>query len=111
MAEETPLEKAHRVMAEKRANGEVLRKDPIEKARDNPKSLRLAVNAKCYDCVGAGADPSPRKEIGRCPSTGCPLHPVRPFQKYASLSEYENSQENGTDGADMGDDPYEDELI
>ena len=25
--------------------------DPLDKAKANPKSLRLAINAKCYDCT------------------------------------------------------------
>lgn len=103
---ETPLQKAHRVMAEKRAAGEVVRKDPIEKARENPKSLRLAINAKCYDCIGAGADPSPRKEIGQCPCQDCPLWPVRPFQKY-----WEISNNGDFDGVDLTDGTDTDELI
>ena len=59
-------------------------KDPITKARENPQSLRLAVNAKCWDCCGAGADPNPRGAIRECPCSSCPLHPVRPYQKTRS---------------------------
>lgn len=54
--------------------------DPIEKARQNPNSLRLSINAKCFDCVGAGADPNPRGAIRDCPIKGCALFPVRPYQ-------------------------------
>jgi hypothetical protein len=54
--------------------------DPIEKARRNPKSLRLAITAKCWDCVGAGADPRPRANIRDCGVKACSLYPVRPFQ-------------------------------
>lgn len=92
--EESPLEKAHRVMAEKRAAGEVTRKDPIQKAQEHPTSLRKAITAKCWDCVGAGADPNPRAEIRHCPCTECPLHPVRPYQKKSGTSELGENQEN-----------------
>ena len=60
---------------------EVERLDPIEKARRNPRSLRFAINAKCWDCVGAGADPNPRLRIRECPCSCCPLYPVRPYQR------------------------------
>jgi len=55
------------------------RKDPIEKLAENPKSLRLAVSAKCFDCCGRGADPGWRWQIGNC-EVDCPLHAVRPYQ-------------------------------
>lgn len=78
------LRKAQEVMAARRAAGEkIVVLNPIEKAAANPKSLRLAINGKCFDCVGAGHDPNPRKEIGQCPSTDCPLWNVRPYQRYA----------------------------
>lgn len=76
----TALAKAREAVAKKRAAGQFRVLDPIEKARNNPKSLRLAINAKCWDCVGAGSDPHPRKEIGNCVMTDCPLYPVRPYQ-------------------------------
>jgi len=58
------------------------RLNPIEKALKNPKSLRAAINGKCWDCVGAGADPNPRKLIRKCEcGKNCPLYPVRPYQK------------------------------
>lgn len=79
-ANPTPLELARAAMAEKRARGELAVLDPIEKARRNPKSLRLAINGKCWDCIGAGADPNPRAAIRDCQITGCTLHPVRPYQ-------------------------------
>lgn len=68
--------------AELREAGEKIeRLDPIEKAARNPKSLRLAINAKCWDCVGGPADPAPRRRIGECAQTRCSLHPVRPYQR------------------------------
>lgn len=40
------------------------------------KSDRAAVKAKCLDCTGYQ-----KNEIAKCPSTTCPLHPRRPYQK------------------------------
>lgn len=68
----------------KLAAGEVQRgerKNPIEKLATNPKSLRLAVNAKCFDCEGGDSDPGVRGRIGTCKVTGCGLWAVRPYQK------------------------------
>jgi ribosomal protein L44E len=55
-------------------------KNPLERAAENPGSLRAAVNAKCFDCQGGDADPAWRWRIGNCDATGCPLTPVRPYQ-------------------------------
>jgi len=77
MKAETPLQKAQRVMREKREAGEVIvRLDPIEKAKKNPKSLRLAINGKCWDCSSGQ-----RAEITHCTVTDCTLYPVRPYSK------------------------------
>jgi hypothetical protein len=53
--------------------------DPIEKAKKNPKSLRFAINAKCFDCSGFE-----RPEVKSCEFDDCPLHRHRPWQKKAS---------------------------
>lgn len=50
--------------------------DPIEKARANPKSLRAAINAKCFDCCCFQ-----RKEVTLCTATDCPLFNLRPWQQ------------------------------
>ena len=59
----------------KEAGIDIERLNPIEKAKRNPKSLRLAINAKCWDC-SCGQ----RLEIRECPVVQCPLYPVRPYQ-------------------------------
>lgn len=75
------LEKAHQVMAERKAAGiKTVILTPIEKAKRNPKSLRCAINGKCWDCIGAGADPNPRGAIRECAILDCTLWPVRPYQ-------------------------------
>lgn len=56
-------------------------RSPIEKSEQNPTSLRLAINAKCYDCQGQDADPGWRQRIADCNDVACPLVPVRPYQK------------------------------
>ena len=57
--------------------GEVQSLNPAEKARKNPRSLRLAINAKCWDCTCGQ-----RAEIKHCPmETNCSLWPLRPYQQ------------------------------
>jgi len=55
------------------------RLDPIEKAEKNPKSLRFAINARCFDCSGFE-----KSEVTNCEMTDCPLHRHRPWKKKAS---------------------------
>lgn len=56
------------------------RLSPIEKAQRAPKSLRAAITAKCWDCVGQDADPHPRWRIANCECETCPLWNVRPWR-------------------------------
>lgn len=60
----------------------VERLSPIEKALRNPTSLRLAINGKCWDCCGAGADgiAFTKETIRQCMVRDCTLRPVRPYQ-------------------------------
>ena len=70
------LKKAQEVMRLRRENGiPLVRLDPIQKSQANPKSLRLAINGKCWDC-SCGQ----REEIRNCPITDCTLYAVRPYQ-------------------------------
>ena len=55
--------------------GEVKPLDPFEKANQNPKSLRMAINAYCYDCCC-----EQKQEVRLCPANGCPFHHLRPWQ-------------------------------
>ena len=59
--------------------------DPIERAKTEPKSLRRAINAKCYECQGEDADPSWQWRVGNCEIPDCPLWPHRPYQKQKGL--------------------------
>ncbi|MFZ5653175.1 MAG: hypothetical protein ACOY42_02060 [Pseudomonadota bacterium] len=54
--------------------------DPVQRAQRNPGSLRLAINGKCWDCVGGSCDTAPRQRIRDCRIIECTLHPVRPYQ-------------------------------
>jgi len=49
--------------------------DPIEKAKLNPKSLRFAINAMCFDCCCYQ-----KPEVRFCTAVNCPLHNLRPWQ-------------------------------
>lgn len=71
------LEKARQAAQAKREAGEPITiMSPIEKARANPKSLRLAINGKCFDCCGFS-----KPAVRDCHITSCTLHPVRPWQR------------------------------
>lgn len=79
---EQSLAKAHdKIKLMREAGIKIIKKDPIQKAKENPESLRLAINAKCWECIGAGHDPNPRAEIKNCLCVDCPLYPLRPYQK------------------------------
>jgi len=59
--------------------GEIIRTvalNPAEKALANPKSLRAAINAKCWDCTCGQ-----RQEIKLCEMSDCSLHAHRPYQE------------------------------
>ena len=55
--------------------GKVKTLDPLEKAKANPKSLRYAINAKCYDCCCYD-----KVEVKLCTAKDCPLYGLRPYQ-------------------------------
>lgn len=62
------------------------RKDPLERAAEQPTSLRAAVTAKCFDCVGGDADPCWQWRVGNCACPSCPLYPVRPHRRHEGLA-------------------------
>lgn len=75
------LIKAREAQAERKRLGiKTVIKNPIEKLQEEPKSLRRAINAMCFDCVGAGHDPDWRGAVRECPCYNCPLYQVRPCQ-------------------------------
>ena len=52
--------------------------NPIERAKQNPKSMRLAINAFCFDCNGQ--ESGWRNAVRGCPSENCPLFGLRPYK-------------------------------
>jgi len=60
---------------------------PVEKARKNPKSLRLAINGNCWMCAGNGNDGAKacRETIAFCTDEGCSCYGVRPYQPKTEL--------------------------
>ena len=103
------LEKARLAQIEKREAGEVERLNPLQRAIRQPESLRRALNAKCWECVG-GVNAA--HEIAHCSSWGCPLWPVRPYrykapdlygetERAAAITRIQNSKPApDTEGAD-----------
>jgi hypothetical protein len=52
---------------------------PIQRARLQPNSLTLAINAQCYDCIYDKSDvDSWRQQVAACPSASCLLYCQRP---------------------------------
>lgn len=76
----TPLQKAHAVMAARRAAGETIeRLDPVQRAKRKPTSLKLAIAARCFQCQGEDQDPGVRQRIRDCGCEAtCALWPHRP---------------------------------
>jgi hypothetical protein len=75
--------KASAAAAARKADGLSVRKNPIERAQENPTSRTLAIAAKCFDCQGQDCDPCVLWRIGNCTAPSCPLYPVRPHQRLA----------------------------
>ena len=78
------LEAAHEARRIRKEQGiKVKHKTPKEKAQDSPNSLRLAVNAKCWDCCGSGYDGRSATVdcIASCGVYDCSLWNVRPYQE------------------------------
>ena len=60
--------------------GLLKRLSPVEKAQADPRSLRKAINAFCYECMGGDGEPGARDHVRNCTAPKCPLYPVRPWQ-------------------------------
>ena len=58
------------------ASGEIQILSPRQKSRNKPKSLRLAINAKCFDCTC-----DQKREVTMCVMTDCSLWSLRPWQR------------------------------
>jgi len=69
------LAKGREEYFKKLRSGEIIRQNPIEKAKANPSSRKLAIEAKCWDCCCFQ-----RKEVTLCEIEDCPLWTFRPWQ-------------------------------
>ena len=73
------LQQARKKREEMKAKGEKIKvRNPLEKLNEKPTSLRLAINAKCYDCNGKE---NWKKRTKYYNVFSCPLWTVRPYSK------------------------------
>jgi hypothetical protein len=52
--------------------------DPLTRSRRHPRSFRLAITAKCWDCQGGEGDPGWRQRVTECAIEDCGLWALRP---------------------------------
>jgi len=69
------LLKNAKIYRDKVASGEIQNLSPSEKAAKNPKSMRFAINAKCWDCTCFQ-----KREVTLCEMVDCSLWTFRPWQ-------------------------------
>jgi hypothetical protein len=71
-AEEAPLSEKARKQ----------RMSPVERAAANPKSLKLAIQARCFQCqdTGVGTPHITKSQVRDCAVTSCALWPHRGWQ-------------------------------
>jgi hypothetical protein len=75
--EKTAIEKAQAKRREMKAAGVAVKfLTPLEKLATNPLSLRFAITAMCFECMGKAA--GWRADVRDCTAPGCPLFQVRP---------------------------------
>jgi len=87
------LKKAHKKRQEMRDAGiEIKKRNPYEILEDNPKSMRAAINAKCYDCNG---EESWLARTKYCNITDCSLWSFRKGGKGISAEECIDYDEYG----------------
>ena len=71
------IQKARAKLAENRLKG-IKPPNPIERAKQNPKSRVLAITAFCYDCMGQ--ESGWRNMVQTCTAPKCPLYGFRPHK-------------------------------
>lgn len=74
------LDKAKKKQLEMREAGWKPITCPIEKLEAKPTSKKLAIAAKCYDCVGQNFDPGWKDRVRNCRDKKCPLYNFRPYK-------------------------------
>ena len=81
------LEKANRINKAKRDAGVTISKEYnlMKKAKDKPKSRKMAMAAFCFHCFGGTIDEMPdpgwQQSIRECTALSCPLYRQRPYIK------------------------------
>lgn len=75
------LQRGQARMAELRAQGVTFaHRNPVQQAEANPTSLKKAVKAFCWTCVGGDGDPGAKFRVRDCTAPKCPLYTHRPWQ-------------------------------
>lgn len=76
------LRRGQERMRELRAQGwKPVHKNPVEQAHEKPGSMKAAIKAFCWLCVGADADPGAKFRVRDCAvGAKCPLFQHRPWQ-------------------------------
>lgn len=98
------MQKGQEKMRELRASGwKPVVLNPVERAKANPNSLKAAIKAACWVCVGTDADPGAKFRVRDCAvGEKCPLYPHRPWQAIkggVSIS-YDETGAEVVEGAD-----------
>ena len=81
------LASARQAAVDKRAAGIATKVENnlLVKTQAEPKSLRKAINAMCFQCVGGTVDSLPdpgwRQMIGTCTAPDCALYKIRPYNQ------------------------------
>jgi len=88
----TALDKALAKKKELKSLGKLVRLSPYQKAQNNPKSLRKAVTAFCYECMGGDGEQGARGHVRNCTAYKCPLYKVRPWQESEQDAEAANDE-------------------
>lgn len=81
MSDLSPLDKARLKKDELKAAGLLVRTSPTDKSRADPTSLRKAITAFCYECMGGDGEAGVRGHVRNCTSPKCSLFAVRPWQR------------------------------
>lgn len=81
-AQAANMQKAQETLQEMRAAGwKPVRLNPVDQYHRNPTSLRAAIKAHCWVCVGADADPGAKFRVRDCAvGPKCALFNHRPWQ-------------------------------
>lgn len=83
-----PLEMARAAKQARRDSGEIdSRRNPREVWESDKKSMRKAINANCFDCIGCE---NYIKRIRFCNIFTCPFWEIRPYSKGITIKQCED---------------------